>query len=216
MIETLVPPAVRACEAFVDREDITLFPEEQAANARAIDKRRREYTTVRACARDALGQLGITPAPLVAGERGAPVWPKGVVGSMTHRAGYRAAAVAHRGQVRSVGIDAEPDARLPDGLVDTIAVPADLPSLEAFANTCVAADRLLFSAKESVYKAWFPLARRWLGFNDATVHLRLDGTFTARLLVDGTVDEGSPLTGFEGRWLAARGLVLTAIVVEIA
>ena len=65
-------------------------------------------------------------------------------------------------------------------------------------------DRLLFSAKESVYKAWFPLTRRWLGFEEADITIDpADGTFTARLLVPAPVAGGSPLTGFTGRWLAA-------------
>jgi 4'-phosphopantetheinyl transferase EntD len=73
-------------------------------------------------------------------------------------------------------------------------------------------DRLLFSAKESVYKAWFPLAKRWLGFEDAVVTLDTSTeTFTARLLVSGALIGGRGLTGFSGRWLIRDGLVLTAI-----
>jgi 4'-phosphopantetheinyl transferase EntD len=73
-------------------------------------------------------------------------------------------------------------------------------------------DRLLFSAKESVYKAWFPLTRRWLNFTEAAVTPHPDGTFTARLLVPGPVVDGHPVDGFDGRWLTRDGLVLTAIV----
>ncbi len=73
-------------------------------------------------------------------------------------------------------------------------------------------DRLLFSAKESVYKAWFPLAGRWLGFEDAIVAVdRGFGSFSARLLVPGPVLGGRELTGFSGRWLVREGLILTAI-----
>jgi 4'-phosphopantetheinyl transferase EntD len=73
-------------------------------------------------------------------------------------------------------------------------------------------DRVLFSAKESVYKAWFPLARRWLDFTEADVTIDpAGGTFRARLLVDGPVAGGRPVTGFTGRWLAADGLVLTTV-----
>jgi 4'-phosphopantetheinyl transferase EntD len=72
-------------------------------------------------------------------------------------------------------------------------------------------DRLLFSAKESVYKAWFPLTGRWLGFEDADVTITPDGTFTARLLAELT--ETQPPASFAGRWLASGGLILTAIVV---
>jgi 4'-phosphopantetheinyl transferase EntD len=73
-------------------------------------------------------------------------------------------------------------------------------------------DRLLFSAKESVYKAWFPLAGRWLGFADAVITLTpAAGIFSARLLVNGPVVAGRAVTGFTGRWLVRRGLIVTAV-----
>jgi 4'-phosphopantetheinyl transferase EntD len=73
---------------------------------------------------------------------------------------------------------------------------------------------MLFSVKESVYKAWFPLTHRWLNFEDASVDIDpVSRTFTARLMVDGPVVNGAPLTGFDGRWLVRDGLIVTAIVV---
>ena len=73
-------------------------------------------------------------------------------------------------------------------------------------------DRLLFSIKESVYKAWFPLAGSWLGFEDAAVTVdRARGTFAAELLVPGPSLQGRRLDGFSGRWIAAEGLLLSAI-----
>jgi 4'-phosphopantetheinyl transferase EntD len=75
-------------------------------------------------------------------------------------------------------------------------------------------DRLLFSAKESVYKTWFPLTQRWLGFESADIAIDpREGTFTARLLVEGPLVKGAPLTMLNGRWLADHGLLVTAIVV---
>ena len=75
-------------------------------------------------------------------------------------------------------------------------------------------DRLLFSIKESIYKAWFPLARSWLGFEDASVAIdRSRGTFSAQLLVPGPTLNGRKLDGFSGRWLASDGLVSSAIAV---
>ena len=74
-------------------------------------------------------------------------------------------------------------------------------------------DRLLFSAKESVYKAWFPLARRWLGFADADVTIDpADGTFEVRLLVPPPESAGLPAR-LHGRWIARDGLLLTAVTV---
>lgn len=208
MIERILPGTVVAEDTFGDEPGAVLFPEEEAALAQAVDKRRREFTTVRACARRALGRLGLPPAPIPPGQRGAPTWPAGVVGSMTHCDGYRACAVARAEDVLTIGLDAEPNAALPPGVLDIVSDDEERAWIAKFAaaEPHISWDRLLFSAKESVYKAWFPLTRRWLGFEEATITVDpIRRTFDARLLVPG------PVTGFTGRWLADNGLVLTAI-----
>jgi 4'-phosphopantetheinyl transferase EntD len=76
-------------------------------------------------------------------------------------------------------------------------------------------DRLLFSAKEATYKAWFPLTRRWLGFEDADITSSpADGIFQVRLLVTPPEVGGDAPTSFVGRWMARDGLILTAITVS--
>jgi 4'-phosphopantetheinyl transferase EntD len=229
VLEAILPREVASVERFDDPPDVELLPEELAAlSPRAVDKRRREYTTVRGCAHEALVALGEPPAPIVPGDRGAPTWPAGLVGSLTHCDGFRAAVVARRSRVSAVGIDAEPHQPLPGGVLTTIARPEERDRLDKLAleNGAIHWDRLLFCAKEAVYKAWFPLARRWLGFEDASITLTLEadhdrapdepclGRFDARLLVPGPpLPDGSELTGFSGRWLAGHGLLLTAIAV---
>ncbi|MEU8803572.1 4'-phosphopantetheinyl transferase superfamily protein [Spirillospora sp. NPDC048819] len=211
MIERILPPGVATAAAYDDPPEAVLLPEEEAAVARAVEKRRLEFTTVRWCARRALAELGVPHAPITRGERGAPRWPDGVVGSMTHCDGYRAAAVARAGEMTALGIDAEPHAPLPGGVLGTIAREEELPLLDGLRRTSpdVHWDRLLFSAKEAVYKAWFPVTGRWLGFEDAALTLDPGGTFTARLLV-----RDSPFAGFQGRWTAGNGLIATAIAVS--
>jgi 4'-phosphopantetheinyl transferase EntD len=219
VIGDILPPEVAVAEEFGDVADITLFPDEEAVIANAVDKRRREFTTARACARAALAQLGLPPVPIVPGERGAPQWPPGVVGSITHCAGYRASAVARDRDVVTIGLDAEPHDALPAGVLGAVASGGEQARLAALAaaRPDVCWDRMLFSAKESVYKAWFPLTRRWLGFEEACVDFDpVNRTFTARLLADGPVVNGGLLTGFEGRWLVSNGLLATAIVITAA
>ena len=214
MIEKLLPDCVVAVEARHDDGPADLFPEEEAIVDRAVHKRRREFTTARMCARSALQQLGLPPVSILSGERGEPLWPAGVVGSITHCDGYRACAVARSSVVLTVGIDAEPNASLPEGLLGDIARAEELPALGQLAleHPRIHWDRLLFSAKESVYKAWFPLARRWLGFEDASIAIDPHaGVFTARLLVPGPVLPGGPLRGFSGRFSVHEGIIATAI-----
>ncbi|MGW4299582.1 4'-phosphopantetheinyl transferase family protein [Streptomyces sp. NPDC004646] len=223
MIEELLPESVVAVEAFGEPEDAdsALFPEERPLVARAVAKRRREFASVRVCARHAMEKLGVPPAPVLTGERGAPLWPEGLTGSMTHCDGYRAAALVRTGELASLGIDGETHAALPDGVLDAIALPGERERHGALAaaRPDVHWDRLLFSAKESVYKAWFPLTRAWLDFSEADIELlpgadgAAHGTFHVRLLVPGPVVGGVRLAGFEGRWVVGQGLVLTAVSV---
>jgi 4'-phosphopantetheinyl transferase EntD len=215
VIEELVPPTVVTLETDRELVETELFPEEERALGRAVEKRRREFVTGRALARRALARLGAGdgPVPVPSGERGEPVWPDGVVGSITHCAVLRACAVARTDDVASVGIDAEVHERLPDGVFETVSSATERRLL-AGQGAGLSMDRVLFSAKEAVYKAWFPLARRWLGFEDVEMAIDADaGTFCARLLVEGPVVEGRRLTELCGRFQVDGGVVATAVVV---
>ncbi len=219
MIEDVLPACVVVMDTQHDCAEEELFPEEKELVVRAVEKRRREFTTARMCARAALRELGFDAVAIPTGERGEPLWPAGVVGSITHCEGYRACALARSSEILTLGIDAEPNAALPDGLLGDIALQPELPMLRRLKaeHSSIHWDRLLFSAKESVYKAWFPLAKRWLGFEDAVIAIDLNtATFTARLLVSGPLAAGSVLSGFSGRWMAKDGLIATAIAVSAA
>jgi 4'-phosphopantetheinyl transferase EntD len=219
MIQEILPACVLAVEARHDCPEDQIFPQERALVERAVEKRRREFATARLCAHAALRKLGGAAVPILAGERGEPLWPAGVVGSITHCEGYRACAVGHSGELVTIGIDAEPNEPLPDGLLADIARPEEGPILRELAaeHPDTHWDRLLFSAKESVYKAWFPLAKRWLGFEDAS--LRIDpsaGTYEARLLVPGPSLSDGPLMGFSGHFAIGEGIIVTAIALTSA
>jgi 4'-phosphopantetheinyl transferase EntD len=205
-----------SAELYSDPPGLAPMPEEEPLIARSVAKRRNEFITVRYCARLALGELGFPPAPILKGDKGEPCWPDGVVGSLTHCAGYRGAVVGRGAVVRSVGVDAEPYDVLPNGVLDAISLPAErneMASLPAGVHW----DRVLFCAKEATYKAWFPLTKRWLGFEDAHITFDIDGsgsagTFQSVILIDGATLSGPPLTSLAGRWSVERELVLTAIV----
>lgn len=215
MIEKLVPDSgVATAEAFGDTARAPLLGAESEIVSNAVEKRRQEFATARRCARQALAELGIGPVPILTGERGAPVWPEGIVGSMTHCSGYRAAAVARASDIRTVGIDAEPHLTLSRGMLDLIALPwerrqmTELSCLEPEIHW----DRLLFCMKECVYKAWFPLARRVLDFGQAEITIEYGGTFTARLLES---DPAFPRKLLRGRWLIDQGLIVAGITVPV-
>lgn len=214
MLAELLPAQVRAVEVFDDPPEARLHPEEEVYVARAVKVRRREFTTGRYCAREALRRLGLPPTAIARGKRGAPAWPDGVLGSITHCTGYRAAAVAHASDLVTIGIDAEPNQALPGGVLELVASRSERAMLATLAKSMpdVAWDRLLFSAKESVYKAWAPLTGAFLDFDGA--ELTFDpaaGAFLARLRTPGASLVGGPRSELAGRFAVGGSLVVTAI-----
>lgn len=218
MLDRILPASATVVSTRGELEG-PLHPEEEAIVGRAVEKRRREFTTARICAREALARLGRPHQAIPSGPKGEPLWPVGIVGSITHCDGYRACAAAHAADIVTVGVDAEPHQPLPDRLLADIALPEEREWLKHLARQApgVHWDRLLFSIKESIYKAWFPLAERWLGFEDAVVAIdRERSSFSAHLLVPGPLLGGRELRSFRGRWLVADGLVLAAIALPTA
>lgn len=211
-MDALLPAPVRWQEAFDDTEPAPLYAEERAAVAQSTPERQREFATVRMCARRAMASLGYQPAPLVRGRGGAPRWPTGLVGSLTHCRGFRAAAVARAEEILTLGVDAEPALPLPHGVLGLVSSSAERSAVAELAATApgVAWDRLLFCAKEAVYKAWFPLTGRWLGIREVAVTLEPGGAFAARLPA-ATTEPG----GFTGRWCLHHGFLLAAVACPV-
>ena len=215
LFASLLPDSVEIVETGDDLLCGELFPSEWPSVARAVPERRREFTTGRACARRALRRLGLPATAIPVGHRGEPLWPPGVVGSITHCHGYRACAVARSDAILALGIDAEPNLPLPVGVWEEVAFDREVDSISPLTpsrvGTVVQLDRLVFSAKEAVYKAWFPLVQTWLGFEDVELDVDTDGSFRATLRVLRPVVCGVRLAAFEGRWGVRDGLVGTAV-----
>jgi 4'-phosphopantetheinyl transferase EntD len=209
-LRAILPASVSVATSRTNIADVPLFPEEAAAVERAVEQRRREFATGRACARAALEQLGLSRQPIPTGSRGEPRWPAGIVGSITHCDGFRACAVARQTDLLTIGIDAEPHRPLPDRILADVAFGDELALVQRLGDAAprVHWDRVLFSAKESVYKAWFTLTGRQLGFEDAALAIdALEGTFAACLRPE---EEPRRLSG---RWAVESGIVLTAVAV---
>jgi 4'-phosphopantetheinyl transferase EntD len=219
LLEKVLAPQVASAETREDAPDLTPYPGEEALIAQAAPKRRAEFVTARRCARAALAKLNVPEQPILRGPKREPLWPKGIVGTLTHTTGFRGAAVAHSLVMRSVGVDAEPHLPLPEGVLGQVALAEERAWLDAQSDSELHWDRLLFCAKEATYKAWFPLTERWLGFEDARISFAeapaggqgRSGTFHAQLLVPGHTLKGPPLASFDGKWLVADGFIVTGI-----
>ncbi|MDQ0792407.1 4'-phosphopantetheinyl transferase [Streptomyces sp. B1I3] len=220
MIERLFPAYVACADTYeTDAPEGTLYPEEAQLVATSVAKRRHEFAAVRGCARRAMTALGLPPRPVLRGRRGMPLWPEGFVGSMTHCDGYRAAVLARASDVRGLGIDAEPNEPLPPGVWDVISLPSERErTYPAGSGTTPHWDRLLFCAKESVFKVWFPLTLIELDFLEADITFHRDpetaaqGSFTAELM---RTAPGMPKS-FQGRWLVDDGFAVTAVALPAA
>lgn len=185
-------------ETFGNRTDLELFGQEEATLAHASPERLAEFRTARSCAREALRMLGEATTSIPVGVDRAPVWPAGIVGSITHCVGYRAAVVAKREHVLAVGVDAEPDAPLPPGVAEatlTAGETAATRDLPAGINW----DRLLFSAKEAIFKLQTQLG--------PAPHIAI-----TEVHADGTIQTTSGLSDvhIDARWVAGSGLIVTA------
>jgi 4'-phosphopantetheinyl transferase EntD len=211
VIASLLPATVVTVEAGEADWTAPLPPEEEALVARAVEKRRREFTAGRTCARRALARLGYPGFPVLTGPRREPLWPPGVVGAITHCRGYCAAAVARRSDVRSLGIDAEVRGPLPAGVADLVCTAPERRWAAALPGDHWGT--VVFSAKESVYKAWYPVTERWLGYLDAELTIEPErGRFRARLLPP-DAQEAFPWSPLPGRFAVGPEQVFTAIAV---
>jgi 4'-phosphopantetheinyl transferase EntD len=163
-----------------DLED--LWEVERHLVADAHPARQRDFAAGRVLARGLLAKMGVNPAPLLIGRHGAPQWPVGVVGSLSHHDGVCAVALARRAQIAALGIDVEPSWPLDPELFATICVQRELQWLNSrppSARGLLA--RLIFSAKESAYKCQYPLSGVPLEFTDLEIELDLEGMrFIAR------------------------------------
>lgn len=167
----------QGCRARVGRtesgsDESRLDESELAVIQRAVPKRRREFVVGRRLAHELLAERDVHDFALLPDEDRCPVWPKGLLGSISHCARFCAVVVASGESVRSVGVDVESAEPLDDKLIDRIALPEELSGL----SPEISRDRskLLFSIKEAVYKCQFPLSRTFLGFHDVRVEIEDD------------------------------------------
>ena len=128
----LFGPLVRTAEMDPNAAADALLPGEQAAIIHAVDKRRREFMAGRTCARRAMVALGEQAAPIPQGKDRAPIWPQGVVGSITHTDTRCAVAVARVADgFCSLGLDIEPATPINPELLRIICVPEERAYLDS-------------------------------------------------------------------------------------
>jgi 4'-phosphopantetheinyl transferase EntD len=221
LLPDVLPPGTEGAECVGDLVPDRARPEELAAVSAATPARVAEFRTVRVLARRAMARLalevghGAADHPLLPDARGAPAWPPGLVGSMTHTGEYRAALVAPAGTYAGIGLDAELSRELPAQVRELVCRPEERRMIEVLERRdpttpwgCV-----VFSAKESVYKAWNPLTGLWLDYEDIAVRLDAEQrTFRARLTGSRSPARSRLMAGLRGAWSADDALTVTTAV----
>jgi 4'-phosphopantetheinyl transferase EntD len=146
-------------------DEDALLAGEAVSIASAVVKVRRASGAARIVARELLAQLGYRDQPVPRSASGAPVWPAGMLGSLAHDDQVAVAAVGRQGDFAAVGIDVEPAEPLPADMLDLVATPREREKI----GSDTLRGRLLFAAKETIYKAVYPLDRVFLEFRDIEI-----------------------------------------------
>lgn len=194
---------------------VEAHPQEMKYVQQAVERRKREFHAARACARLAMELLGELPVAIPAAPDRSPVWPAHLIGSISHCATFCLAAVARKGERHgAIGVDVEPAEDLPSELLDAICSPGEKAALDdKLPEERLLLARILFSAKEAVYKCQYPLTGTILDFQDLEVTFA-ETCFQAKLQRPvGMFGKGSI---FEGRVAFAHGCIVTGVTVPVA
>lgn len=176
-------PSIRVLSSLIDARFVPSLTEREALLvAKAIDKRKREFATGRHLARQALAHFGVHDAELMNHTDRAPIWPEPVHGSISH-CDTRAVVAVMPKHAGTVGIDIEHRQELKRDLWKSVFLEREVASLDAMESSIRGRMALvLFSAKEALYKAQYPLTQTYMGFHELEVRLTFssegEGTLT--------------------------------------
>lgn len=200
----------------IDKLQAPLADTEAGFVQNAVPRRVREFTAGRHCARTALARLGFPVDAIPMGPRREPLWPHGVIGSISHGAGYCLAAVCERSRFAGIGVDIESPSGLPATLVDLVCTPCErewCERREPDAARLLA--KFMFSAKESVFKCLYPVYAQELEFEDVTLDLDLEACRFLAHVPASALDADADLE-VRGRFACTGEFVMTCAVLSEA
>lgn len=184
--EGLFPTTVAVAAAAIDQFAAAADPADFGDTTGVAPRRLRDFNAGRACARQALAALGFDRCRLPRRPDGAPQWPSGAVGSISHGAHLCVAVAGHARHWAALGVDVEDATPLDPPLWPHVAIPEELDAARRVLPSGVCAGKLIFSAKEAFYKCWRPVGGRFLDFLDVALSLTVEasgeGRYSARLV----------------------------------
>lgn len=189
---------------------------EESLISRAVEKRKREFRAGRNCSHALFKQHQVNCLALLRGTQREPAWPAGWIGSISHTEGLCAVAIAPKSKFISVGLDVEQSSPLSDDVKNLICIKDELDQLNSINNTygqnlARTLGKVIFSAKESIHKTYFPLNYHTLDFQDARITLDIDkGTFSADIIRPENAPH-YPIKHLVGRFAYSEQFVATCI-----
>lgn len=172
------------------RTTYKLKPQEQALlSARATRQRQEQFRLGRAAAACALEQAGLSPAPpVLRGTRGEPLWPKSLVGSISHSFDMAVCALARSSDYLGIGIDLQSlqeNRNISPNILKRITTEQESKWAASAEQNWLERALLIFSAKEAIFKALYPLLLREIGFKQAQLTWSQDlQAFEAKMDLD--------------------------------
>lgn len=203
----LAPPGAACSVHRTGRDQAPLWPGELPAAGSMSDKRLREFSAGRYCARAALADLGIEPVALPVGPGRAPVWPAGIVGSISHTDDIAIAVVARQAALRSLGIDVESSDPLGADLLPLVCRDEERIALRTTGPQLLDGAKLIFSAKESIYKCLWPLTGTFLEFH--ALGIRVDPVLQRFTAYSQDLHIAETLRLIRGAYRSVGGLLLS-------
>lgn len=180
---------------------------EQVATDSMNSKRRNEFAHGRVCARAALALLGLPDRSIPVGASREPIWPDGVVGSISHCSRVAAAAVAHNSEIGGLGIDLETAEPLDTATFELICHAREQAWLSS-TDDALTFSKLIFSAKESIFKCIWPTIGHFVDFQDISIDIDTAAhTFTPVEWTDNL--PAYLIRQINGRYLQQHGWIIT-------
>lgn len=173
------------------------------------DKRKEEYLKSRELAHALFSEIGISDFKLLNDDKRAPIWPSGIVGSISHSSGFAIVAISK--EHKSIGIDLEKvmsDERY-EKLKDQFLTEEEIKINQIDFNLF---GTIVFSAKESLFKLIYPLCREYFGFHSAKIREISEIGFSIELKSQST--SVSKFNGiYQGKWQKLDDIILTSLVI---
>lgn len=218
IVRRLFPDGVAAAEMRETADPGLLYPEEAVSVERAVAKRIGEFAAGRACARLALAEIGIHDFAIRTAKDRQPLWPTGVIGSITHTTGFYAAVAARVGDLIAIGLDCEVVGKITSDIWESISRPEEMQWIQSLPPPQQAAGvALIFAAKEAFYKCQYPLTAEWLDFHDIRVQALGWGSEASEFVIEpirALVIEPIAATPMVGRYVLHDQFILSGIALR--